>query len=237
MTRLSLALLSLLLVLPGNTGCAPPDPDARLRAGDLVGAAGAWRELHGALLDTDHPVAEILAIRATGDQPVTTIALEDAMAAVRLLEQAPSAGTRELDLSFTSFTDWFRALEALAVPPMLVVVGRSEGRGDRDPYTAGGALPWKGGRIVGWARSDVARLGSEIEGNPPARLVVVAMRDATGSVFVNLERRDGAWWTVAASRPEIAARLVLAADAIRDYGGPAPGAALRAREGAGFVQP
>ena len=30
--------------------CAAPDPDARLRAGDLKGAADAWAKVHGEAL-------------------------------------------------------------------------------------------------------------------------------------------------------------------------------------------
>lgn len=212
--------------------CGAPDPDALLRKGDVDGAAAAYAERAGAPLDVKHPVAEVLAGRARSDATVTTATIADAMDAVRFLEQAPIIRVQHLDLDFDRFADLGAALDALAEGDALFVVGRSEGLGDKDPYLMGGALPWKGGRVVGWARRDMAALGKSVDENPPAKLVVVGIRDATGEVYLNVERRDGAWVALSASDAKAAARLVLAANAARDYTGPA----LRAREGGGFVR-
>ncbi len=211
-------------------GCAP-DPDARLRDGDLAAAASASAR-RGVPLDIDHPVAEILAVRARTDATITTASIADAMEAVRFLEQAPIIRKQGLDLSFARFEDLGAALDALAEGPALLVVGRSENLADKDPFLMGGDLPWKGGRLVGWARTDLAALGRRLDADPPPKLVVVGVRDDSGSVYLNIERRDAAWWPVAASDAVVAARLVLAAEAVRDYGGPA----LREREGGGFVR-
>jgi hypothetical protein len=223
--------MGLLLVSLG-VGCRAPDPDGKLRAGDLAGAAVAWEAVRHTPLDIDHPAAEALAARAPRDATITAERIADTMDAIRFLEQAPRKGTKAVDLTFPSFTDWFTALDSLAEPPALVVVGRSESIGDHDPYTQGGALPWKGGRVVGWAHTDLAALGRTIDADPPARLIVVGMRDATGVVYVNVERKDGEWAALAADDAFAAARLVLAAQSVRDYGG----ATLRERQGRGFLR-
>ncbi|MFN7143169.1 MAG: hypothetical protein ACK4YP_05290 [Myxococcota bacterium] len=212
--------------------CGAPDPDALLHKGDLDGATVAYAERAGAPLDVEHPVAEILAGRARSDATVTTGAIADAMDAVRFLEQAPIIRTQGLDLTFDRFEDLGAALDVLAEGDALLVVGRSEGLGDKDPYLMGGALPWKGGRVVGWARRDMKAFGKSIDANPPPKVLVVGVRDATGAVYVNVERRDGVWAALSSSDAKAAARLVLAADAVRDYTGPA----LRTREGGGFVR-
>lgn len=147
--------------------CGAPDPDALLRKGDLDGAAAAYAERAGAPLDVAHPVAEVLAGRARSDATVTTTTIADAMDAVRFLEQAPIIRVQHLDLDFDRFEDLGAALDALAEGDALFVVGRSEGLGDKDPYLMGGALPWKGGRVVGWARRDMAALGKSVDANPP----------------------------------------------------------------------
>ena len=205
--------------------CRPADPDALLHAGDLPGAGAAAR------VDVAHPVGDLLAFRARTDPSVTIEGIADAVDAVRLLEGAPVVRTQPLDLSFARMEDLGAALEALAEGPSILAVGRADGRGDGDPYT-GGPIPWRGGRVVGWARHDLAALGKQVDADPPPRLVTVAARDATGSVFLGVERREGAWWILSVADPEAAARVVLAAESVRDYGGPA----LRARRGGGFVR-
>jgi hypothetical protein len=212
--------------------CGPADPDARLRAGDLPGAAEAHAAKHGVPLDIEHPIAEILATRARADTTITTAAIADAVEAARLLEQAPMIRLKSLDLSFARFEDLGAALDALAEGPALLAVGRAENLGDKDPYLTGGDLPWKGGRISAYGRASLATVGRGLDAHPPPKVVVVGMRDATGEVYVNVEWRDGAWWSVASATPEAAARLLLAAEAVGDYGGPA----LRAREGGGFIR-
>jgi hypothetical protein len=205
--------------------CRSADPDALLHQGDLPGAAAASG------LDLDHPVAEVLAFRARRDPTVTVAAIADAVEAVRVLEGAPAVRTQPLDLSFASLEGFGAALDALREGPAILVIGRADGRGDGDPYTDG-PLPWRGGRVIGWARADLAALGRSVDADPPPRLVVLAAQDDTGSVYLNVERRGDAWWVLAVSDPHLAARLVLAAESVRDYGA----AALRERQGGGIVR-
>ncbi|MDP2311094.1 MAG: hypothetical protein Q8P18_34055 [Pseudomonadota bacterium] len=226
----------LLLVLACKS---PPDPDARLRAGDLEGAAVAWEALHGSPLDVAHPAAVSLAARAPRDPSITAALLVDTLEAVRLLEQAPVKRTEELDLTFDRFTDLGAALDALAEGPAMVAVGRSETFADRDPYTTDAPLPWKGGRLVGFALTPsippagpFEALGAALDANPPAKLVTVGVSDVSGILYLNVERRDGTWWAISASNGRAGARLVLAAASVRDYGG----ATLRERQGGGFVR-
>ncbi|MDP2314713.1 MAG: hypothetical protein Q8P41_17550 [Pseudomonadota bacterium] len=233
----------ILLLLAACTGRGAPDPDAKLRGGDLDGAAAAWQAAHGEPLDLDHPAAQALALRAPRDPSITTASLADTVAVARFLEQAPIVRTQSLDLSFARMADLGAALDALAVPPALFAIGRSESLGDRDPYLPGAALPWKGGRIVGWARlpgepatagtpGPLEAFGATLDANAPAKLVTIGVSDASGDVYLNVERREDAWWVVAASNADAGARLVLAAESVRDYGG----ATLRTREGEGFVR-
>lgn len=249
----AVALLTILLL---TFACkAPPDPDARLRAGDLDGAAAAWQALHSSPLDVGHPAAVSLAARAPRDPAITVAVLVDTLDAVRLLEQAPHKRTEALDLTFDRMADLGAALDALAEGPAILVVGRSENPADRDPYTTDAALPWKGGRLVGFARGASAprsaprsalpsalpsaprsgpleALGATVDANPPAKLVTLGAADESGALYLHVERRDGIWQVISASEAHAGARLVLAADSVRDYGG----ATLRERQGGGFVR-
>jgi len=219
---------------------APPDPDALLRAGDLPGAAAAWADANGAPLDTAHPVAVALSLRAPRDPSITTASIAEAVELALCLEAMPPVRLQPLDLSYGTMADLGAALDALAVLPALVVVGRSENAADTDPYTSPHALlPWKGGRIVTWASvpasgpsGAIEALGASIDANPPVNLVTLAMRDATGDLHLSVELRSGAWFTAGASDAYAAARVVLAAESVRDFGG----AALREKQGAGWVR-
>jgi hypothetical protein len=219
---------------------APPDPDARLRAGDLPGAAAAWEAKNGAPLDVAHPVAVVLSLRAPRDPSITTATIAETVAVTRFLESMPAVRSKPLDLVFDHMADLGAALDALAMPPALVVVGRSENASDTDPFTSPRALlPWKGGRIVTWASVAAGAapgafeaLGALIDANPPVNLVTIAMRDATGHLHLTMELRAGAWFAAGASDAYVGARVVLAADSVRDFGG----AALRVKQGAGFVR-
>lgn len=229
-----------LLALACACSCAgSPDPEALLRARDLAGASAAWERLHGAPLDIAHPVAEILADRAVRDPAITVAALVETMAAVRLLEGGRRVHTQSVDRPFDRAADLLTAASALAEGPALVAVGRSAGPGDPDPAYASAPLPYDGGRVVGAARTDpggpggdLAELGGRLDANPPARLVTLALRDATGSVWLYTERKDGAWWVLSASDARGAARILVAAELFHDQGAEA----MIARVGRGFLR-
>lgn len=204
-------------VLVAALGCraADPDPDALLRRHDLDGAAAAWEARTGTPLDADHPVADILATRAGRDPSVDTADVADALDAVHLLEGL-ALGLKSVDLPVPSMEALFGAMEAASPPPRLVVVGRAETRLDRDPWLHGGALPWRGGRVVGWAREDLAALGARIDRDPPPRTTSIAFRAGsgagpTGTLWLVVRRDPGAWWALSASDPEAAGRLIEAA--------------------------
>lgn len=231
-------LLSLLLALACSAPSAP-DPDARLRAGDLQGTAAAWEAVHGAPLDVVHPAAEALAARAPRDPSITAAVLVESLDALRLLEDAPVKRTEVLDLTFDRLADLGAALQALGEGPTMFAVGRSESPMDRDPYTTDAELPWKGGRLVGYAYTvpggasgTFAALGAKVDANPPAKLVTIAARDATGSVFLNVQRQGDIWSVISASNAHVGARLLLAASAVHDYGE----STLRERQGRGIVR-
>ncbi len=235
-------MLSFLLLAFACSG--PPDPDARLRAGDLDGAAAAWQSVHGVPLDIAHPAAVSLAARAPRNPAVTTALLADTLDAVRFLEQAPVKLTQALDLTFDRLADLGAALDILGVGPTLLVVGRSETPVDPDPYTTNADLPWKGGRLVGFAFTEVTSgsppaapgplqaFGARVDANPPANLVTLGLRDGTGEVYLNAERGQGTWVVISASNAGVGARLVLAAESVHDYGA----ATLRERQGRGVVR-
>ena len=63
-----------------------------------------------------------------------------------------------------------------------------------------------------------------------SKLVTVGIADQTGAVWFTMQREGDAWETVSASDAEAAARLLLAAGSLRDYGA----AGLRERVGEGI---
>ncbi|MFZ5475525.1 MAG: hypothetical protein ACOZNI_02015 [Myxococcota bacterium] len=195
--------------------CTRPDPDARLRAHDLDGAAAAWEKRHGTRLDVDHPVADVLATRAARDPSITAATVADTMEAVRALEASPRLGARDADVPFERWEDLLVAAGKLGEPPLIVAVGRSEGVHDKDPWTAGGDLPFRDGRVVGWARraagegtEALAALGRRLDANPPAKLVTVALRDARGAVAFYARKEADGWWVRWTTDPEAAGALL-----------------------------
>lgn len=190
--------------------CAEPDPDALLRARDLPGAARALSAREGVTIDLAHPVAEVLAVRAASDPTLTAAEVARTVQAVRRLDAVPAVGLRAVDLSFPDAQSLCGAAAALGRGRVLVVVGRSEHGGDRDPWM-GGALPWTRGRLVGFATEDHARFGRVVDAEAPARLVTWVIEDETGALVVTTERKPEAWWSHSSNEPRSAARLLLAA--------------------------
>ncbi len=210
--------------------CARPDPDALLRAHDLDGASAAWAAIHGEALDIDHPVADILSRRAVTDPAITAATVAETMRAVRLLEAGKATGVTGLDLPVDQLAPWLGAVEALALPPLLVVAGRSDGALDKDPYQ-GGALPWQRGRLIGFATHGLTALGARVDEAAAPRLVTLRLQDQTGDLLLTFAPLDGIWWTTAASDARAGARLVLAGNLAVEEGT----AAAVARYGKGVV--
>lgn len=204
--------------------CADPDPDALLRQGRLEEAGAA------AGFDPAAPVAQILAGRARRDPSITVATVREAIAAVTLLDGAPQTRTQTLDVPIERLADLGAAADVLAEGARRMAIGRSETLADQDPWTHAVPLPWKGGRLVGSATTNLESLGARLDADPPVKLVTVGLEDTTGRVYITLQHRDGEWDPVSASDAEAGARLALAAGAVRDYGG----AALRARMGGGL---
>lgn len=219
-----MSLLALLLA------CAKPDPDAALRRHDIDGAAAAWKALHGEEVDLNHGLVDVLATRSEGDPTITMAYTLDALDAARLLDRGPRRGTGSLDTGFEKLETVLAGAAALASGPWLFAVGRSEHPGDADPYV-NGALPCSLGRIVGWTRTDAAALGRTVDGNPPGRLVTLALRDTTGDLWITMEHRPGSWWTTASSDPAAAARVIAAGERYAEGGA----ARVTERYGAGLI--
>ncbi len=233
--------------------CAAPDPDALLRAGDVAGAAAAWNATHDVPVDLDHEVASILA-RREPDASVARVA--EAVEAVRLVEAGPVRSRLELNTPVGSFTTVVAGARAVARLPLVVAVGRSDARGDVDVLQRGSAIPWFGsseagmaaarGRLVGWTRYVTADgvgtttdgwtsrrgtldLAAWLDANPPARLVTLALEDATGSVWIWAERGAEGWTLLATSSLGAADRILRGApigEGLRPD--VAPGAGVRA---------
>lgn len=202
-----LSLLALLL------GCGAPDPDALLRRHDLDGASAAWERLHGEPLDVDHRAVDALATRAARDPGITTAYVAEAMRAVRLVEAVPEAGLADVDAPFSSMEALLRGVERGVRGPLLVAVARPETRADGDPYVQDAPLPCRGGRVIGWAQTDLAALGARIDADPPGRKVVVAVRGAEGDFWMVVRRDLEGWWLVGATNREGASRVLSASAA------------------------
>jgi hypothetical protein len=206
--------------------CQPADPDALLHAGRLEEAAAAATPP----VDVSSRAAQVLGMRARQDRSVTIAVLREAVAAVRLLDESPATRTQKLDVPLDRAADLGAVADALGVGATIMAVGRSETPADPDPWTKAGDLPWARGRVFGYAEHDLAALGARLDANPPVKLVTVGIADQTGAVWFTMQREGDAWETVSASDAEAAARLLLAAGSLRDYGA----AGLRERVGEGI---
>jgi hypothetical protein len=203
-----------------------------LRAQDPAGASRAWEALHGAPLDLDHPAAQVLVARARTDPSVTAATIAETMPAIRLLDGFKRTRNKMIDRPFDTAEILLAGIEAVAEPPLLVAVGRSEIVGEPDPLVPGGALPWNGGRLVGWADHDLAALGASLDANPPARLVTIAARDATGSLYLYAEHTEAGWVVHTASEQAAGIHVMVASEILHDHGREA----MVAREGTGLLQ-
>lgn len=195
--------------------CSSPDPDALLRAYKLEEASAAWLAETGRTIDFDNAGADGLARRAAHDPTITCAEIERRLAPAGLLDRTPLQGRKALDLSFPSLAPVLAA--AFDLGATLVAVGRSKNPHERD-VADGGDLPWTDGRVVGGAlsRTDATTLGSDVDADPPPRLVTVGM--TPGHIFFTVQRRGDVWVTINSITPEAAARWINFADFSQGHG-------------------
>ncbi len=217
---------SVVLLLLLAPGCAPPDPDALLRAYKLDEAAVAFESATGTPLSFDHPAADGLARRAAHDPSLTCAEIARRMRPVLLLDDTPLRGRLDLDLTMAALTPTL--LAAFELGAVLVAVGRSSNPGERSAAD-GGDLPWSDGRLIGGATTSVeaAQLGATVDGAPPPRLVTVGMSDGSAQIFFTAQWKDGMWQTVNSLTPELAGTWINFAD----FGARQGADAARARYG------
>lgn len=192
-----------------SLGCAPANPDQLLRAGEPQAAAEAWAQAHGERVDVAHPAAEAIVRRAPFDATVTMEEVAETMRAVALLERAPSTRTQDLDLVLEDLAGYAACTARSLGGPWMVAIGRSATAADRDPVD-GGALPYRDGRVVGWAsnETDLTTMLAGLDRNPPVRRVTISMVAGGPPLHVFLEHRDASWATLAASDATAAANWI-----------------------------
>lgn len=198
MARFLLALLA----------CSSPSPDALYQAHDYAGAEAAWGRSTGETVHLNETLSDLLLLR----NPRLTIAeAAPAVAAWRLLEDAPVRSRMAVEQPFARFDALIAAAKEVASRPLELAVGRSEGRGDGDVYVDGTPIPFSGGRVHGWhswpgviglgakGPDVLPDLAAQVEANPPSRLITVALRDPSGSLWLWAERTPDGWQLKAAS--------------------------------------
>jgi hypothetical protein len=212
--------------------CSRPDADALFRAHDYAAAEAAWEAEHGEAIHLSETISDVILLR---DPRATVTEAAPLVRAWRLLEDAPVRSRMELEEPFETFGGLIDGARRAAAHPLELVVGRSEARSDGDPYLAGSPLPFAGGRIHGlqtWHTAPVpgndtnARrddLPARIDANPPARLLTVALRDASGALYLWAEHTPDGWMLKAASSFAAADRVLRAMKRLDGYAAGADG--------------
>jgi hypothetical protein len=220
--------------------CSRPDADALFRAHDYVAAEAAWEAEHGEAIHLSETISDVILLR----DPRTTVAeAAPLVRAWRLLEDAPVRSRMELEEPFETFRGLIDGARRAAAPPLELVVGRSEARSDGDPYLSGTPLPFAGGRIHGmqtWHTAPVPSAGApasgddlpaRIDANPPARLLTIALRDTSGTLYLWAEHTPDGWMLKAASSFPAADRVLRAMKRLDGYAvgadGPLPPEAFK----------
>jgi hypothetical protein len=202
---------------------APPDPDTLLRQGKLEEALSAWEAAGGRHISATHPTAHTLAVRAASEPWITVPVLADFTEAAAVLDGVPTSRTEPVDLSFEAWGPLADCTTAALTVPWRVVVGRSSVAADADPLETGRPfenVPYSRGRVVGMGaaltageveagREAVRKLFAGLDKDPPAHRVTLVLVEPANSVAVNLTRKDGVWWTTAATEAARAADWVV----------------------------
>jgi hypothetical protein len=192
--------------------CTRPDADALFQAHDYAAAEAAWESAHGEPVHLAETISDVILLR---DPRATVAQAAPLVRAWRLLEDAPVRTRLEVEEPFDSVSALIRGARMASAHPLELVAGRSEARSDGDPYLPGTPLPFAGGRMHGaqaWrTESDVsAELPARIDKNPPARLMTLALRDTTGSLYLWVEHTPDGWMLKAASSFPAADRVLRA---------------------------
>lgn len=213
-------------------GCAdppPPDPQALLRAGKLTEALEAYAAKGGDVVPAEHATAQTLGKRAATEAWITVPVLVDFTQAAALLESAPQTRLQSVDVSFERWGPMADCTTQSLQVPWRIAVGRTALVGDPDPLESGKPfqnVPYGRGRIVGTAsalkasyvdvgRVEASALFAGIDANPPAHRVTVMVTDATGALALNLDRRDGVWWTTSTTDAVAAAEWITRCGSVR----------------------
>ncbi|GDX82247.1 hypothetical protein LBMAG42_40580 [Deltaproteobacteria bacterium] len=213
-------------------GCADPpplDPQALLREGKLGEALAAYALGGGDVVPPEHPTAQTLGKRAGSEPWITVPVLVDLTQAAALLESAPQTRLQSVDVSFERWGPMADCTTERLQVPWRIAVGRTALAGDPDPLLAGKPfqnVPYARGRIVGTAsalrptyvdagRSEASALFAGLDVNPPAHRVTVMVTDATGALALNLDRRDGVWWTTSTTDAVAAAEWITRCGSVR----------------------
>lgn len=197
--------------------------DMWLRA-DLVQLRTLAVDLHGDPIDTDHPTARTLALRAQSDPTVTWRDLRDGVTAATMVEQVvrrPAFTVQEEVASVGA------ALEVVGILlegwVVEVASARATVPADADPLLTPGVVPADGDRrrIVGYASgtelTDLRRVGTALDLlKPRGAVVVMQIRPPGGGrMIVSMEGRyiDG---TFVAHGANDAPRIVALAEATHE---------------------
>lgn len=197
----------------------PVNEEALLRAGKLSEALAAYEARGGRLVPAEHPTAQTLASRAEREPWITVPVLVDLTEAAALLDATPQTRLQDIQVSFERWLPMATCTTAELQVPWRIAVGRSTVAADPDPLEHGKPfrnIPYSRGRVVGTAsalrpefeavgRAEASALFASMDKNPPARRVTLVLSEGRDTFALNLERRDGVWWSVSATDAAAAA--------------------------------
>ena len=222
--------------------------DALLRHQKLEKLAKAHEAREGSLLDVDHLAAQQIANQSLLDPKLGWQDLRDGMRAVRLVEESNAQIRRELDRPVESAELTLEILGHLLEGWTIeAVTARTTLPDDTDPWSTSGAWAAKYDtrRVSGYVAtsdpSELARIGRNLDADPPLRVTNVGLRlePPTGGQLLLVfdgTRRNDVLWMHSSNNPRRAVQLLDAAAAWKDAGrSPDALPAIRERFRDGFL--